>query len=402
MRSLLIWLGILLLAGASLIEVIESDPGYVLISIWQTRIELSFWLALSILILIFALAATLLKLVRVSLQSTHSILGRVLGGNPQRAARRTSQGLLDFLEGNWKQSRKNLLKSVKKSQMPLVSYLAAARSSYELGDQEEALALLHKAEKSAPNSELAVALTQARMQLRDKKYEQCLGTLARARRVSPAHPVVIDLLHQVYETVQDWKSLLGLLPDLKKHKILKAEDLYLLEKNIHSALLKEADSLNAVHNHWKTVPSAQKKGSELIASYVQRLQTLGAEDESEVILRSALGKYWDDSLLRLYGLVEGKDKARQLLCAEGWLKERPSNALLMLTLGRLCMRNELWGRAREYFQSSLQLQKDPNAYAELARLLAHLGEHEKSTEYYQQGLLMTAQDLQDLPLPSAG
>jgi len=399
MRALLIWIGVLLLSGAALIELIEGDPGYVLISIWQTRIELSFWLALGILLSVLFAIALLAKFIRLSLQSTHSVVGKLIGGNTHRAARKTSQGLLDFLEGNWKQSRKNLIKGANKSQMPLVNYLAAARSSYELGEEADAQALLHQAEKSVPDSELAVALTQARMQFRDKKYEQCLGTLTRAKRVSPSHPVVLDLLRQVYETVQEWKPLLELLPELKKSKILKKEELRLLELKIYGAKLEAATEKERVDSVWKKVPSSLKKDSALIATYAQRLSVVGAEGDSEHILRTALEKNWDETLLRLYGLVEGKDTAKQLLNGETWLKARPGNALLMLTLGRLCMRNQLWGRAREYFESSLQLQKDPNAYAELARLLAHLGEHEKSTQYYQQGLLMSAPDLQDLPLP---
>ena len=65
----------------------------------------------------------------------------------------------------------------------------------------------------------------------------------------------------------------------------------------------------------------------------------------------------------------------------------------------LSLRNELWGKARDYFDSSLKLQVTADACAELARLLARLGEHQASTEYYQQGLLLTTNPLPDLPLP---
>jgi HemY protein len=115
MRSLLIWVAVLLLGGAALIELIDSDPGYVLISIWQTRIELSFWLAIIILLASGCAVALVLSVVRSSLQSTNSILGRLFNGSARRSAKQTSQGLLDFLEGNWKKSQKNLLKGAKKS-----------------------------------------------------------------------------------------------------------------------------------------------------------------------------------------------------------------------------------------------------------------------------------------------
>lgn len=399
MRSLLIWMAVLLLGGAALIELVDSDPGYVLISIWQTRIELSFWLAVLILLASGSVVVLVVGVVRSSLQSTNSLLGRIFNGSARRSAKRTSQGLLDFLEGNWKKSRKNLLKGVKKSDMPLVNYLAAARSSYELGEQEQTQALLHQAEQCSPSSELAVGLTQARMQMADKKYEQCVGTLERVKRIAPDHPVLLDLLCQVYEIIQDWKKLLELLPDLKRKKVLDSEALDKLECRIYHANICEAKDLERARLYWKSLPSSLKKDLELVKAYAVRLQDLGVEDDSEELVRSTLSKRWDDSLVRFYGVVKGKDKARQLLFAETWLKERPGNAVLLLSLGRLCLRNELWGKARKYFESSLQLQKDPQTYAELARLLAHLNEHKLSTEYYQQGLLMTTDGLPELPLP---
>jgi HemY protein len=65
--------------------------------------------------------------------------------------------------------------------------------------------------------------------------------------------------------------------------------------------------------------------------------------------------------------VRGSDPARQLQTAEGWLKEHPADPSLLLTLGRLCLQTSLWGKARDYLESSLRLQRNPEACAELAR-----------------------------------
>ena len=52
---------------------------------------------------------------------------------------------------------------------------------------------------------LAVALTQARIQLVDGKFEQCIATLQRGRREAPGHPVVLDL-RQAYLALNDWQE----------------------------------------------------------------------------------------------------------------------------------------------------------------------------------------------------
>src|SRR5690606_18301091 len=134
-------------------------------------------------------------------------------------------------------------------------------------------------------------------------------------------------------------------------------------------------------------------------SYAQQLIDNQFPQEAEALVRKTLEKNWDPRLVHLYGLIPDPEPHQQLLSAESWLKKRPGDSLLMLTLGRLCLRNELWGRARNYFQTSLGLQEHPETCAELARLLAHLGEHQQSTEYYQKGLLLTTQKLPNLPQP---
>ena len=72
----------------------------------------------------------------------------------------------------------------------------------------------------------------------------------------------------------------------------------------------------------------------------------------------------------------------------------------MLCLGRLALRNKLWGQARDYFESSHRLRPSAEACAELARLLFSLGERELSAQYYREGLLLRESNLPDLPLPA--
>jgi HemY protein len=133
--------------------------------------------------------------------------------------------------------------------------------------------------------------------------------------------------------------------------------------------------------------------------YAEQLRVLGAEQEAEALLHHALKRDYDGRLVRLYGLLRGKDPARQLQAAEGWLKQHPQDAGLLLTVGRLCLQNQLWGKAREYFESSLVFQRDPETCAELARLLARLGEVERSNQLFQEGLGLLDQRLGGLALP---
>jgi HemY protein len=49
----------------------------------------------------------------------------------------------------------------------------------------------------------------------------------------------------------------------------------------------------------------------------------------------------------------------------------------------LCRRLELWGKARDYLQSSIRLQASKEAHAELARLEQQLGHLDAALEHYR-------------------
>ncbi|MGB0361063.1 MAG: heme biosynthesis protein HemY, partial [Endozoicomonas sp.] len=67
-------------------------------------------------------------------------------------------------------------------------------------------------------------------------------------------------------------------------------------------------------------------------------------------------------------------------------------------LGRLALKNELWGKAREYLETSLRLRKCVDVYNELGHLLTQLDEFEASARHFQRGLKLAAESSTQLPV----
>jgi len=63
-----------------------------------------------------------------------------------------------------------------------------------------------------------------------------------------------------------------------------------------------------------------------------------------------------------------------------------------LSLGRLCLRSQLWGKARAYLEASVGNDGPVAAYRELARLLEHMGEPEKALSIYRQAVSLEHDD----------
>ena len=112
----------------------------------------------------------------------------------QRYRTQTARGLLQYIEGHWDQARRSLKKSAKHSEMPLINYLAAADSAYEIGSREEADQLLAKAREVSPGGELAIGLAQSRMYLREEHYEEALAILQRLHVKAPDHPLILGVI----------------------------------------------------------------------------------------------------------------------------------------------------------------------------------------------------------------
>jgi len=391
-----------LVGGLLAWQMLESS-GYVLIAVGNYTIDMSLWTLLLLAVILWAVVRVLKYLLRLMIEPGQTFFRSRVSLRQQRYRKRTAAGLLQFIEGRWDQARSSLRRAAKYSDMPLVNYLAAANAAYEFGDKEDANRLLVKAEQVAPGGELAIGLVQAKMYLQDERYEEALAILQRLHQRSPDHPLVLRLLERAHRGLKDWRSLEKLLPDFRRFRVYDKTTLLRVEVEVYSSLMAALaiqekrsigqnggrENTEALIHLWQEMPKSIRADKSVLLSYISSLHQLGESALAESLLRKALKSNWDDALVRLYGIVAG-DPQKQLLIAEAWLRERPNDSELMLALGRLSQRNELWGKAKDYLESSLALKAQPDVYAELARLMVQLGEHEKSAKYYQQGLLLSA------------
>ncbi|NVK43842.1 MAG: tetratricopeptide repeat protein [Oceanospirillaceae bacterium] len=412
MKRRLLLLFVVLFVGAWVGEKMVQDPGYVLVAYDNTTIETSLWVLLVIAALGFFLAHLGLNLLaRARVPAT-----QLRTWNERRAARsaqrKTLKGFHALADGNWWKAQRYLGQSAPRAELPLINYLAAARAAQEQGDSKGADELLEQARAQSPDAGTAITLTQAQLQFERGDYAACRDALQPLRQRSPKHTQVLRLLQECLQQLGDWQALSELLPDLRKNKVLPTERIDELERRCYDELLQntqvllpaEADDatrLQTLNKTWQSVPVSLGSDETLIRRYVAQLVELGAESRAEPVLREQLNRSWNDSLVNLYGRIQGENSHKQLETAQKWLKEQPDNPELLLALGRLSMRNQHWGKAIDYFEQSIALRPSAEGYAELCRLLQQLGEHERVLELLQAGIEVSGSGLPSLPMPNA-
>jgi HemY protein len=385
--------------GALFFKAVAKDPGYVLLAHGKHTFETSLLVGVLVILLAVFLLYWVFSLIRrlVNLRMFH-----------RKSSRHTTDGLIALAQGDWASAEKLLAKAAKGNDAPLINYLTAAQAAHEQGKADERDNYLRLAHESTKGADVAVSLTKARLQYQSGHWEECLATLMKLSREtkSPSYPYVIKMLSKVYVELEDWESLRELLPALKKRKVVSEAEFGKLARLCYEGKLRRAvrgetdlEKRKNLKDAWHQVPKKFHTEASIVKIYAESLMMAGAGEDAERVITDMLRKNWDDGLVLVYGRISGSDAEKQLLWCENWLKERPNNPMLLLTMGRLCLHNKEWDRAKSYFEASLRSRKTAQAYGELGRLLSHLGDHQASNQNFQLGLALIAERLPDLPMP---
>jgi len=382
---------------------VKKDNGYFLIGYGHWSVEGS----LALLLLTLVLACLLLYLLVRALARLWSMPDRLHDWQGRRRASRArhalTQGLVELAEGNWKAAENHLIRYAHQCETPLLNYLAAARAAQLQGEDARRDDYLKLAHASMPSADVAVGLTQAELQLDHQQNEQALATLNHLRSIAPRHTHVLMLLKRLYINLQDWDKLDRLLPELWKRKAITEQEFRELEIRVYqermAALSRDPDALQQL---WQRMPKTLRLRQPFLKTYACYLVELGEGESVAPLIAEFLNKQWDSELVRLYGRIKSTDAAARLNTAEAWLKTRPQDPDLLLTLARLCLQTRLWGKARSYLEASIGILPKVEAYQELGLLLEQLGEADKALECFRTGLgLERRQTTRVAPVASA-
>lgn len=375
---------IALALGALAANFLLQDNGYVLIHIRGYSVEMSVPVLVFFLLLIYLAVRICVHIVRAPRR-----LGELAAQRRQRkAGERITRGYIELGEGNFARGEKLLTKGVRDSETPLLNYLAAARAAQAQGDRQRRDNWLRMAYEQDPRAAAAVLLTQAELQLANDEYETCRATLNKVLEMTPKNAEALRLKAELCVSRSDWEELQELLPKLRKQGHVASEIMDDWFVRTWCALLGNAtDDPGRISLLWKQLPRNLREHPRLIHARIDAMIARGQVADAEIITRKALDKNWSGELALLYGQLEA-DSAAQLRCAERWLRLRPEDPVLLLTAARLCVRNELWGKARSYFETSNAIKPSPDTWHDLGQLMLRLGEEESASKAFQQGLTL--------------
>jgi HemY protein len=399
MVKLIIGLLILVIAVLLAVMLVQDDPGFVLIKYGDFSLETS--LAFGIVAVVGGGIAiqVLIRLLLAVWRLPSTLSKQAENRRFEKGRKLLNKGLIDLAEGRFEQSESNLLKMIDYAENPLLNYLAAARAAQQLSKFDERDNYLKAAHDAKPEAEIAIGVTQAELQLASCQTERALATLTHLRSVAPKHDYVLKLLARIYFKIEEWQLLCELLPEVRKKKLFKDDQLQQLELKAYIGCLDCAASseTTSLEKTWAKIPKVNQNNVELLLHYLELVQRNNQDTRLvEQLIVKSINQQWNTRLIDYYGRLQVEDVTSQLATAEKWLQDYGSSDVLLLALGRICIRLKLWGKAQSYLDASVGLHANPQTSLALAELLSReeLGDAENASRYFRQGLKLCQQGKQ--------
>lgn len=384
--------GSLLLIGAALVSSLllgfPQDPGYLLVAFGQRTFETSLFALLVGACVVYVLLR-LLWLIVVTLNPWRLVrAGKTLNARRKANAKSVSvQGILSVLRGDWSKALKQLEKAAQGKDANVLSYLAAARAEAALSvdgavDPERtaaALRWLERADHAFPEESDAIELARAELLFCADRLEECRQRLDELRSRLPGNNKVLKLSYEICLRQQDYETLEQLRAALEKNQVLSAPkldelDALLLRESVNRYASIKGTSSAELQRQFKKSLGLLRANPEALLAYARCLMRLDDPDAARSAIEKALAAQWSEQLILRYGEWELGSPHKQLQFAEKECANRGDDAALHLTLARLSLRCELWGKAREHYDRALLLAPNAAGYAEYSKLLQGLGE----------------------------
>ncbi|MDB5917199.1 MAG: heme biosynthesis protein HemY [Massilia sp.] len=389
---LLLWLVALMAAAIGIAVTARFNPGNVVLFYPPHRIDLSLNFFVVLEVLLFMLVYGLVR----AFYATVSMPGRVAAYRRRKRERDGNKGLRDALkalfEGRFGHAEKAAAKAADLPENAGLAALIGARAAHRMREPARRDSWLGAT--VADNSlKVARLMTVTELLVDDHQPEAALEAVAELNASGTRHIHALQWSMKAHQQAKNWPEVLRLVRSLDKHKALHPALSARLRELSYDALLSDnAHDAESIQRVWATVPSSDRIKPYIAAHAAAALNARGLHHEARATVEEALAAEWDDRVVRAYRDAAAPAGTPALLAqiehCEGWMKQRPNDAELALTLGSLCLKQKLWGKAQRYLEQALSDASEPRmvreSHLKLAQMHEALGQHEEAARHFRQ------------------
>jgi HemY protein len=394
---LLLWLVALMATAIGIAVTARFNPGNVVFSYPPHRIDMSLNLFVVLLAVLFLILYGVARAVNATLRMPQ----RVAAYRLRKRERDGNKGLRDALkalfEGRFGHAEKAAMRAAELPENAGLAALIGARAAHRMREPARREAWLAGV---AHDNTLKTArlMTIIELLVDDHQPEAALAAVAELNASGQRHIHALQWSMKANQQARNWPEVLRLVRILDKRKALHPALAARLRELAYDALLsEEGRDPEAIRRVWAAVPPQDRTKPYIAARAAAAFNASGLHDEARLVAEEALQAGWDERVVRAYRDAAGPAGSPTLLAqiehCEAWLRERPTDPELALTLGSLCLRQKLWGKAQRYLEQALSDATDSamvrDTHLKLAQLHEALGQEGPAAHHYRSSALAT-------------
>ncbi|MDF2940162.1 MAG: hemY [Gammaproteobacteria bacterium] len=366
------------LAGVGLIEL----PGYVLIQVNLSSVEMPLWLAALLVLGSFLILLVLYRAVAIVMK-----VPRYLKKMKQRRQMQRLQSALEsFINKDWLQAEQHFKKLAKAHFLQPYSQLMAANSAAKASRLEAQEQYIKAAKPVLAHETALIELTKLDLLASAQNWQELLHQIQKIKQRFPSNAGLLRREIVALEHLKYWPQIVELLPECKQHPVLSEAEYDRLAIKAYQGTLRKAVrySPQTVDMIWETIPSNYQLEAPVAAAYAEHLLKAQQFDKAEKLLDKAIEQHPDAQLFLLYSQIEQADHSHRLSQAEVWLRQNPVSAESLSIMAQICLSNKQLSKAKSYAEQSLSIKPNAAAYCILAQIFEQEGEPQKALKTYRQ------------------
>lgn len=380
----LFWL-LALFAGAVALTRVSHNSGYVLLVYPPYRAEMSLTAFVLGLIAFFVIAYLLVRLISGAIHLPEQVRSFRAKSSHSKGQTAMLEALTAYFEGRYAAAEAAAVRAMELGENSGLNSIIAARAANELRDFDKRDAYLADAEGKTVGEQTMRLIAKAEFQLDQKQPQSALSSLKELSDTGMRkHIGALNLELKAQQQARNWDAVLDVANQLvKRNAINETMAIQMRQQAWTEKLRLASNDIEILRSVWKSVPVEFKQRSKIAVVAAQSFMQLNDCTTSRSLLTDSLNANWDSEVVALYGDCHQGSVVAQIDQAERWLKQHHDDAGLLLTLGKLCLHQELWGKAQNYLDASISIQPSRAAYTALARLAEKLHKTDETFRYHQ-------------------
>jgi HemY protein len=362
----------------------RGNGGYALFVLppWRAEISLNFLAVL--LVVAFALGYFLVRVVWHTLRLPSHVRAFRSRRRSETGHAATLGAIQALFEGRFARAEKLASKAIDVGTAPGLVGLLGARAAHRLREFGRRDRWLERSKQGEGDWRVAHSMIKAELLLEERRFDEARAVLRDLHASGPRHVSALFLMLRAEQGMGNWEEVLRIANSLEKHDAMPPEALDSARVGAYLALLtRKPFDREGLARRWEDTPRVDRVRPKIATTAAWAFIQLGDFRRAHRIIEEALEHNWDSALALLYGECVDDDALERLERAEKWLRERPGEAELLLTLGRLCVQRGLWGKAQSYLEASLATQPTQAAHITLAKLFERLGRSQEAARHFR-------------------